>query len=315
MKIEFPATTGENPIVEGDKVTINYTPELENGTAGTPTTLTYTYTGGKWVQDEKDSLKLTPTTENGKVSVTIPEDKVADKTSVSATTTDVAGHTSAESESSKKDAPFDVKSDKPVITSIKAIDTSTTADKEPERVIIEGTSTEADGTKVYLYKEGQTNGQPIATATVANRKFTFDITEPTTTLAINDKFVVKVQAFAGDKATEEVSQPSDAFAVPEVKVGKHNDADVTNSGGHKGDETAPTTAPTLTAVTTDEGLGSVKVGLPTDAVEGDRVIVTFTPETPENAQQVSVTLTKGANGWTSDKPELIANPVNGNEVT
>ncbi|MFK5239089.1 hypothetical protein ACI3P8_10135, partial [Glaesserella parasuis] len=78
MKIEFPAATGEKPIVEGDKVTINYTPELENGTAGTPTTLTYTYTGGNWVQDEKDSLKLTPTTDqSGKVSVTIPEDKVA----------------------------------------------------------------------------------------------------------------------------------------------------------------------------------------------------------------------------------------------
>ncbi|MDO9655557.1 DUF4369 domain-containing protein [Glaesserella parasuis] len=294
VKIKFPATTGANPIVEGDKVTINYTPENTDGTAGTPTTLTYTYTGGKWVQDEKDSLKLTPTTDqSGKVSVTIPEDKVADKTSVSATTTDVAGHTSAESETSKKDAPFDMKSDKPVITSIKAIDTSTTADKDPERVIIEGTSTEADGTKVYLYKEGQTNGQPIATATVANRKFTFDITEPTTTLAINDKFVVKVQAFAGDKATEEVSQPSGAFTVPEVKVGKHNDADVTNSGGHKGDETAPTKAPTLEALTDDANLGSVKVSLPTDAVEGDRVIVTFTPE---NAQPVSVTLTKGANG-------------------
>ncbi|MDO9957881.1 hypothetical protein Q7468_02460 [Glaesserella parasuis] len=314
MKIEFPATTGANPIVEGDKVTINYTPENTDGTAGTPTTLTYTYTGGKWVQDEKDSLKLTPTTDqSGKVSVTIPEDEVADKTSVSATTTDVAGRTSAESETSKKDAPFDMKSDKPVITSIKAIDTSTTADKDPERVIIEGTSTEADGTKVYLYKEGQTNGQPIATATVANRKFTFDITEPTTTLAINDKFVVKVQAFAGDKATEEVSQPSDAFTVPEVKVGKHNDADVTNSGGHKGDETAPTKAPTLEALTDDANLGSVKVSLPTDAVEGDRVIVTFTPE---NAQPVSVTLTKGANGWTSDKPELIPAPTNrSNEVT
>ncbi|MDE3930845.1 hypothetical protein NUS50_03645 [Glaesserella parasuis] len=315
MKIEFPATTGENPIVEGDKVTINYTPELENGTAGTPTTLTYTYTGGKWVQDEKDSLKLTPTTENGKVSVTIPEDKVADKTSVSATTTDVAGRTSAESETSKKDAPFDVKSDKPEITSIKAIDTSTTADKDPERVIIEGTSTEAGGTKVYLYKEGQTNGQPIATATVANRKFTFDITEPTTTLAINDKFVVKVQAFAGDKATEEVSQPSEAFAVPEVKEGKHNDADVANSGGHTGDTTVPTTAPTLTAVTTDEGLGSVKVGLPTDAVEGDRVIVTFTPEDQSKGEKVTVTLTKKNGQWESDTPDLIANPVNGNEVT
>ncbi|KDB46020.1 hypothetical protein HPS9_05950, partial [Glaesserella parasuis HPS9] len=180
VKIEFPATTGENPIVEGDKVTINYTPELENGTAGTPTTLTYTYTGGNWVQDEKDSLKLTPTTDqSGKVSVTIPEDKVADKTSVSATTTDVAGRTSAESETSKKDAPFDVKSDKPEITSIKAIDTSTTADKDPERVIIEGTSTEADGTKVYLYKEGQTNGQPIAETTVTSGKFKFDISEST----------------------------------------------------------------------------------------------------------------------------------------
>ncbi|MCT8824565.1 hypothetical protein KZ326_09630 [Glaesserella parasuis] len=315
MKIEFPATTGENPIVEGDKVTINYTPENTDGTAGTPTTLTYTYTSGNWVQDEKDSLKLTPTTENGKVSVTIPEDKVADKTSVSATTTDVAGRTSAESETSKKDAPFDVKSDKPAITSIKAIDTSTTADKDPERVIIEGTSTEADGTKVYLYKEGQTDGQPIATATVANRKFTFDITEPTTTLAINDKFVVKVQAFAGDKATEEVSQPSEALAVPEVKLGKHDDNNVANSGGHTGDTIEPTTAPTLEALTDDANLGSVKVGLPTDAVEGDRVIVTFTPEDQSKGEKVTVTLTKKNGQWESGTPDLIANPVNGNEVT
>ncbi|WP_420729009.1 hypothetical protein [Glaesserella parasuis] len=318
VKIEFPETTGENPIVEGDKVTINYTPENTDGTAGTPTTLTYTYTGGNWVQDEKDSLKLTPTTENGKVSVTIPEDKVADKTSVSATTTDVAGHTSAESETSKKDAPFDVKSDKPVITSIKAIDTSTTADKDPERVIIEGTSTEADGTKVYLYKEGQTNGQPIAETTVTSGKFKFDISESTATpLAVGDRFVATVQTFAGDKATEEVSQPSEALAVPEVKLGKHDDNNVTNSGGHKGDETAPAKAPTLEALTDDTNLGAVKVKLPEDAKDGDRVIVKFTPEsaTTTPATPVEVTLTKGANGWTSDKPDLIANPVNGNEVT
>ncbi|MDO9814087.1 hypothetical protein Q7492_04535 [Glaesserella parasuis] len=318
VKIEFPATTGANPIVEGDKVTINYTPENTDGTAGTPTTLTYTYTGGNWVQDEKDSLKLTPTTENGKVSVTIPEDKVADKTSVSATTTDVAGHTSAESETSKKDAPFDVKSDKPVITSIKAIDTSTTADKDPERVIIEGTSTEADGTKVYLYKEGQTNGQPIAETTVTSGKFKFDISESTATpLAVGDRFVATVQTFAGDKATEEVSQPSEALAVPEVKLGKHDDNNVTNSGGHKGDETAPAKAPTLEALTDDTNLGAVKVKLPEDAKDGDRVIVKFTPEsaTTTPATPVEVTLTKGANGWTSDKPDLIANPVNGNEVT
>ncbi|MDO9665904.1 hypothetical protein [Glaesserella parasuis] len=317
MKIEFPATTGENPIVEGDKVTINYTPENTDGTAGTPTTLTYTYTGGNWVQDEKDSLKLEPTTDqSGKVSVTIPEDKVADKTSVSATTTDVAGRTSAESETSKKDAPFDVKSDKPAITSIKAIDTSTTADKDPERVIIEGTSTEADGTKVYLYKEGQTNGQPIAETTVTSGKFKFDISEPTATpLAVGDRFVATVQTFAGNKATEEVSQPSDAFTVPEVKLGKHDDNNVANSGGHTGDTTEPTTAPTLEALTDDANLGSVKVGLPTDAVEGDRVIVTFTPEDQSKGEKVTVTLTKKNGQWESGTPDLIANPVNGNEVT
>ncbi|MDG6474962.1 hypothetical protein QAZ13_12490, partial [Glaesserella parasuis] len=73
-----PATTGANPIVEGDKVTINYTPENTDGTVGTPTTLTYTYTNGEWKQTGGD-LQLTPTTDqSGKVSVTIPEDKVAD---------------------------------------------------------------------------------------------------------------------------------------------------------------------------------------------------------------------------------------------
>ncbi|MDP0342706.1 hypothetical protein Q7Z58_11615, partial [Glaesserella parasuis] len=111
------------------------------------------------------------------------------------------------------------------------------------------------------------------------------------------------------------SIPSTAVQVGTPAVGKH-DANNPQSGGHEGDTTAPTTAPTLTAVTTDEGLGSVKVGLPTDAVEGDRVIVTFTPETSENAQQVSVTLTKGANGWTSSNTDLIPAPTNGsNEVT
>ncbi|MDO9834675.1 hypothetical protein Q7499_11075, partial [Glaesserella parasuis] len=70
------------------------------------------------------------------------------------------------------------------------------------------------------------------------------------------------------------------------------------------------------ALTDDTNLGAVKVKLPEDAKDGDRVIVTFTPETPENAQQVSVTLTKGANGWTSSNTDLIPAPTNGsNEVT
>ncbi|WP_214645122.1 hypothetical protein [Glaesserella parasuis] len=57
------------------------------------------------------------------------------------------------------------------------------------------------------------------------------------------------------------------------------------------------------------------MGLPTDAVEGDRVIVTFTPEDQSKGEKVTVTLTKKNGQWESDTPDLIANPVNGNEVT
>ncbi|MDG6817030.1 hypothetical protein, partial [Glaesserella parasuis] len=112
------------------------------------------------------------------------------------------------------------------------------------------------------------------------------------------------------------SIPSTAVQVGTPAIGKH-DANNPQSGGHEGDETAPTTAPTLEALTDDTNLGAVKVKLPEDAKDGDRVIVKFTPEstTTPPATPVEVTLTKGANGWTSDKPELIANPVNGNEVT
>ncbi|WP_042906526.1 hypothetical protein [Glaesserella parasuis] len=331
MKIEFPATTGENPIVEGDKVTINYTPENTDGTVGTPTTLTYTYTGGKWVQDEKDSLKLTPTTENGKVSVTILKDKVADNTEVKAQTTDVSGKTSAESDTTKVVAPFDEKSAQPTIT-VKAVDVVSNgeaANNEPEKAIVTVDTTKngqkaPKGSLVKVYKAGELN-TPIGEGVVGeNGKAVITITEkakdPNSTapqdIKSEDKLVATVQEVGTDGTTpvKAPSIPSTAVQVGTPAIGKH-DANNPQSGGHEGDTTAPTTAPTLEALTDDANLGSVKVGLPTDAVEGDRVIVTFTPETPENAQQVSVTLTKGANGWTSDKPELIANPVNGNEVT
>ncbi|WP_115233189.1 hypothetical protein [Glaesserella parasuis] len=328
MKIEFPATTGANPIVEGDKVTINYTPELENGTAGTPTTLTYTYTNGEWKQEPTDTLQL-PTEKgaNNVVSVKLPEDKVADNTEVKAQTTDVSGKTSAESDTTKVVAPFDEKSAQPTIM-VKAVDVVSNgeaANNEPEKAIVTVDTTQngqkaPKGSLVKVYKAGELN-TPIGEGVIdENGKAVITITENTNgapqDIKSTDSLVATVHEVGTDGTTpvKAPSIPSTAVQVGTPAVGKH-DANNPQSGGHEGDTTAPTTAPTLTAVTTDEGLGSVKVGLPTDAVEGDRVIVTFTPETPENAQQVSVTLTKGANGWTSDKPDLIANPVNGNEVT
>ncbi|MDP0025843.1 hypothetical protein Q7301_02810 [Glaesserella parasuis] len=328
MKIEFPATTGENPIVEGDKVTINYTPELENGTAGTPTTLTYTYTNGEWKQEPTDTLQL-PTEKgaNNVVSVKLPEDKVADNTEVKAQTTDVSGKTSAESNTTKVVAPFDEKSAQPTIT-VKAVDVVSNgeaANNEPEKAIVTVTTTAPKGSLVKVYKEGELN-TPIGEGVVGdNGQVVITITEkakdPSSKAPENitstDKLVATVQEVGTDGTTpvKAPSIPSTAVQVGTPAIGKH-DANNPQSGGHEGDETAPTTAPTLEALTDDTNLGAVKVKLPEDAKDGDRVIVTFTPETPENAQQVSVTLTKGANGWTSDKSELIPAPTNGsNEVT
>ncbi|MCT8835811.1 hypothetical protein KZ461_01480 [Glaesserella parasuis] len=328
VKIEFPATTGANPIVEGDKVTINYTPELENGTAGTPTTLTYTYTGGKWVQDEKDSLKLTPTTENGKVSVTILKDKVADNTEVKAQTTDVSGKTSAESDTTKVVAPFDEKSAQPTIT-VKAVDVVSNgeaANNEPEKAIVTVTTTAPKGSLVKVYKEGELN-TPIGEGVVGdNGQVVITITEkakdPSSKAPENitstDKLVATVQEVGTDGTTpvKAPSIPSTAVQVGTPAVGKHSNNDVENSGGHEGDETEPKTAPTLTAISTDDGLGSVKVGLPADAVEGDRVEVTFVPEGKSKGEEVTVTLTKKNGQWESNNPELIPTPANGsNEAT
>ncbi|MDO5651199.1 MAG: Ig-like domain-containing protein, partial [Moraxella sp.] len=73
------------------------------------------------------------------------------------------------------------------------------------------------------------------------------------------------------------------------------------------DNTAPA-APVATAAT--NGDGTVSVALPTDAKTGDTVEVTVTPEDKDGAEQtpVTVTLTKGDNGWTSDNTAVIANP-------
>ncbi|MDG6345814.1 hypothetical protein, partial [Glaesserella parasuis] len=333
MKIEFPATTGENPIVEGDKVTINYTPENTDGTAGTPTTLTYTYTGGKWVQDEKDSLKLEPTNESGKWVVKLPEDKVADNTEVKAQTTDVSGKTSAESDTTKVVAPFDEKSAQPTIT-VKAVDVVSNgeaANNEPEKAIVTVDTTKngqkaPKGSFVKVYKEGELN-TPIGEGVVGdNGQAVITITEkakdPSSKAPENitstDKLVATVQEVGTDGTTpvKAPSIPSTAVQVGTPAVGKHSNNDVENSGGHEGDETEPKTAPTLTAISTDDGLGSVKVGLPADAVEGDRVEVTFVPEGKSKGEEVTVTLTKKNGQWESNNPELIPTPANGsNEAT
>ncbi|MFC0821324.1 hypothetical protein [Moraxella marmotae] len=68
--------------------------------------------------------------------------------------------------------------------------------------------------------------------------------------------------------------------------------------------TVDTTAPSMPVLTPNPN-GSVGVALPKDANVGDTVEVRVIPENGDKL--VTVTLTKGANGWTSDDPNLVPN--------
>ncbi|MDE4015681.1 hypothetical protein NUS68_07950 [Glaesserella parasuis] len=205
------------------------------------------------------------------------------------------------------------------------------ANNEPEKAIVTVDTTKngqkaPKGSFVKVYKEGELN-TPIGEGVVGdNGQAVITITEkakdPSSKAPENitstDKLVATVQEVGTDGTTpvKAPSIPSTAVQVGTPAVGKHSNNDVENSGGHEGDETEPKTAPTLTAISTDDGLGSVKVGLPADAVEGDRVEVTFVPEGKSKGEEVTVTLTKKNGQWESNNPELIPTPANGsNEAT
>ncbi|KGQ23787.1 hypothetical protein JP31_09725, partial [Gallibacterium anatis] len=78
-----------------------------------------------------------------------------------------------------------------------------------------------------------------------------------------------------------------------------NETVSTNAAPITVDKTLPI-EPTVTPATAD-GDGSVTVGLPTDAKDGDKVEVKYTDE---NGDEQTVTLTKGSGGWTPSPATL-----------
>ncbi|MFU2076131.1 Ig-like domain-containing protein [Gallibacterium anatis] len=78
-----------------------------------------------------------------------------------------------------------------------------------------------------------------------------------------------------------------------------NETVSTNAAPITVDKTLPT-EPSVTTTGTD-GDGSVTVGLPTDAKDGDKVEVKYTDE---NGDEQTVTLTKGSGGWTPSPATL-----------
>ncbi|MDE3971382.1 hypothetical protein NUQ37_00145 [Glaesserella parasuis] len=191
------------------------------------------------------------------------------------------------------------------------------ANNEPEKAIVTVTTTAPKGSLVKVYKAGELN-TPIGEGVVGdNGQVVITITEkakdPSSKAPENitstDKLVETVQEVGTDGTTpvKAPSIPSTAVQVGTPAVGKHSNNDVENSGGHEGDNTPPTTAPTLTAEQTGNKRGAVTVALPSDAQVGDRVVLEFTPENSE--EKVIVTLTKGSdNNWTSNNTNVVANP-------
>ncbi|MDO9834763.1 hypothetical protein Q7499_11565, partial [Glaesserella parasuis] len=180
-------------------------------------------------------------------------------------------------------APFDEKSAQPTIT-VKAVDVVSNgeaANNEPEKAIVTVDTTKngqkaPKGSLVKVYKAGELN-TPIGEGVIdENGKAVITITENTNgapqDIKSTDSLVATVQEVGTDGTTpvRAPSIPSAAVQVGTPAIGKH-DANNPQSGGHEGDTTAPTTAPTLEALTDDTNLGAVKVKLPEDAKDGDRV--------------------------------------------
>ncbi|OOH89301.1 hypothetical protein BMT54_06950 [Pasteurellaceae bacterium 15-036681] len=265
----------------GDTTVVNIDDPNKPNNPDATVTVTIGEDGKPKVDDPNGTGAVATVDDEGNVVVTIPNDSVPDGSTVDATTTDNAGNPSN---------PATETVDKPTTTTatptevkVEAFDTSNPADNTPELLKVTGKSTEPDGTKVFVK---DADGKVIGEGTVQNGEFTIDVNVDG--LGITKDTPLQVTAQADDKLE---SQPAADVTVPAIPA---------DAAHHTGDHQAPD-APVLEASPTD---GSVKVHLPDNANPGDKVEVTFTNE---DGEKETVTLTKQPNGgWTSDKPEIIA---------
>ncbi|WP_237698362.1 Ig-like domain-containing protein [Actinobacillus minor] len=172
VTISLPAEDPADPFVKGDQLIIKYTDE----TTGTDKTATLTHDGkGNWVSDDPN----VPSIPAGSTSTTIPEDKVQDKSEVSATLKDVAGNESPATETSKATAGFDEVSRTPTASITGSTDTDNNGD--PESVTITGALTDDEtGEPIAgaLISVKDKNGNVIGTTTTDEKgEYTITLTE------------------------------------------------------------------------------------------------------------------------------------------
>ncbi|EQA01542.1 hypothetical protein HPSSW114_1011, partial [Glaesserella parasuis SW114] len=252
----------------GDTVEVTF--KKPDGSDG-KVTLTRQPNGG-WKSG--DEALIQSVEKSDKPQAILGEDKVKDGEPVNATSKDgfIAGKENA---TTPVNAGSDAKSATPTDITVKAVDTSAAADNNPEKVVVSGKA--APNADIIIEKDGKEIGRGKADD---KGNFSIPVEETYGELAVGDNLTVKAKD--GDKRISEATSPVAITAPAE------------GSEGHTGDNTAPLQA-TVARNSEEKGDGQVKVTVPTSTTEnplvaGDKVLVKFTPEQPENSPETTVEL-------------------------
>ncbi|MBE2896949.1 Ig-like domain-containing protein, partial [Pasteurellaceae bacterium HPA106] len=262
---------------------------------------------------KKETIKV-PVTEddikNGHVTTDIPV-KNGDKVTVTAKVTDPAGNESATSPEKTLDVdtkvPGDVDGDGIADNGDNSDDPKTlTKDGAPVISFPEDNANEKADGKLNKNEVGDDNATPVRISlpkgTEVGDTVEVTINGKKQTITVKDSDLVN-----GYVQTDPVPvKDGDVLKVTAKVIDDAGNESNLGEGSIEVDLSAP--KPTLNA----KDDGSVDVGLPDDAKPGDKVVVKVPNE--DGQGKTDVTLTKGKDGWTSDKPEIIPNP-DGNKAT
>lgn len=305
---DIPVKLDENA-QPGDQYTINVGKDTDGNGKLDPNEITGSVTlekqeDGSWkpVSGNEDLVKKT--IENN--TALIPSGKVEDGDKVKVVGKDNAGNTSEVEKTVGDNTPAVTPTEKttaPVIDEIKAIDTDSVANDNPEKVIVKG-STDDPNTEIVI-KDGEGNiiGQGKSSDKQNEQgKYPFEI--EATELTGKDLTTgenLKVTGKADDKSESNAAKMKDGTdtKVPPVE---------NNHEGHPND----TQNPEVPTVLQKEGTDDAEVLLPKDAVTGDQVLISKDVNKDGDIDDNETTvIEKGADGnWTIKDNDPLNDPLN-----
>lgn len=296
----------------GDQYTINVGKDTNSDGKLDPNEVTGSVTlekqeDGSWkpVSGNEDLVKK-PIENN---TALIPSGKVEDGDKIKVVGKDNAGNTSEVEKTVGDNTPVVTPTEKttaPVIDEIKAIDTDSVANDNPEKVIVKGSTDEPNTEIVIKDGEGNIIGQGKSSDKQNEQgKYPFEIEATELTgkdLTVDEKLTITATA-EGKSESDAAKKDGTDTKVPPVE---------NNHEGHPNDTQNPETPTVLQK----EGTDDAEVFLPKDAVTGDQVLISKDVNKDGDIDDNETTvIEKGADGkWTikGDDPLNIGNIDNNN---